>query len=172
MNNDARLLDLIGCNDRAFGYKYVLLLKREKWTCWRFKHDHGHWFSFNRLNVFDQEWCYPHNECRRQDIEPEDDSWTSTYNFVFSFADLGFAWELSPLSSFQFNLFLFGSGMLIRWLFYNYFRSQITTCLFTGRRKFCFKMNHSINHIHAWFRRYLCHYWAFTFILEKVKLQW
>lgn len=30
MNNDARLLDLIGCNDRAFDYKYVLLLKREK----------------------------------------------------------------------------------------------------------------------------------------------
>lgn len=28
-------------------------------------------------------------------------------------------------SSFQFNLFLFGSGMLIQWLFYNYFRSQI-----------------------------------------------
>lgn len=125
MNDDARLLDLIGCNDRALGCKYVLLLKREKWTCRRFKHDHEHWFSYNRLNVFDQEWCYPHNECRRQAIEPEDDSWTSTYNFVFFFADLGFAWELSPLSSFQFNLFLFGSGMLIQWLFYNYFRNQI-----------------------------------------------
>lgn len=55
----------------------------------------------------------------------KDDSRTSKYNFVFFFADLGFAWELSPLSSFQFNLFLFGSVMLIRWLFYNYFRSQI-----------------------------------------------
>lgn len=30
MNDDAKLLDLKGCNDRALGCKYVLLLKREK----------------------------------------------------------------------------------------------------------------------------------------------
>lgn len=111
-----QVIRLKGCNDRALGCKYVLLLKREKWTRRRFKHDHEHWFSYDRLNVFDQEWCYPHNECRRQAIEPEDDSWISTYNFVFFFADLGFAWELSPLPS---NLIFF--YLEVECLFSDYF---------------------------------------------------